>query len=64
MKWTAYASGGIGILLLVLAILQSFTAIDLLDSPSTGGIIFLFLGFSLLMIDYSRAARANREDNA
>ena len=64
MKWAGLASGGFGILLLGLAALQSFTEVALLDSPMNGGMIFLFLGFSLLMLDRARATRANPEDAA
>ena len=62
MKWVGYASGGIGIVLLGLAALQSFTSAVLLDAPSTGGMIFLFLALSLLMLDRARAARTNQEE--
>ncbi len=64
MKWAGFVCGGLGILILGLALLQSFTSVALLEDPTTGGMIFLFLGFSLLMLDRARAAKANQEDTA
>ncbi len=64
MKWAGLVSGGLGILILGLALLQSFTSVALLEDPTTGGMVFLFLGFSLLMLDRARATKAKQEDTA
>ncbi len=62
LRWAAYICGAIGILLIGLAVVQSFTSVALLDDPMNGAMAFLFMGFALIVFERAKAAQADQKE--